>query len=168
VRDATLADGNNLCGAASGSCNLKSSDAKLVQQSLNSSRMVPAPASVNWSTQNGWSIDLNQSSGERVYLDGEPLSAGVLAFASAVPGGSVCAPSGISYLYLLSLNKGTVLTVTRYNTLIVGLGRNLASNGDVNAMATLRTQGLPTVPSPPDSLSAGSSVRRATWRELIN
>jgi type IV pilus assembly protein PilY1 len=161
-------DGNTLCGTATGPCNLRSTDAKLVRQSLNSSRVIPAPASVNWATQNGWFVDLDQSSGERIFLDGVPLSAGVLAFASSVPGNSVCAPGGTSYLYQFSLNRGTVLDVRNYNTMIVGLGRVMDSAGNVSAIVTRQDQRLEQQASGTTSPGAGATVRRSSWRELID
>lgn len=168
LRDSTLTTGNNLCGVPSGACNLRSTDAALVQQRLDSSRTVPAPSSVNWSTQNGWVIDLDQSRGERMYLDGEPLSSGVLSFTSTVPGGSICSPGGTSYVYQFGLNAGTVLSVERYNTLVVGEGRVMDSSGNVSAIITLQDQRLAKVASGSTTPTSGSTVRRATWRELID
>lgn len=161
-------DGKNLCGAASGACNLRTGGS-LVQQSLNSSRTVTTPATVNWASQNGWFVDLDQSSKERVYLAGVPLASGVLAFASAVPGGSVCSPGGVSYLYQFKLNQGIVLgTTTRYNTIIVGIGRFLSANGQVNYDVTLQNQQIAQGLSDPATSGTSSTVRRATWRELID
>lgn len=161
-------NGNNLCGATSGACNLRTGGS-LVQQSLNSSRTVTTPATVNWASQNGWFVDLDQSSKERAFLDGVPLSSGVLAFATSVPGGSVCSPGGVSYLYQFSLNQGTVLgTVTQFNTLVVGIGRVMDSAGNVSAIVTRQDQRLVQQASGSTTPSTGSTVRRATWRELID
>lgn len=161
-------NGQNLCGATSGACNLRTGG-NLVQQTLNSSRTITSPLSVNWSTQNGWFVDLDQSSKERIFLDGVPLSSGVLAFASSVPGGSVCAPGGVSYLYQFSINAGTVLgTVTQFNTMIVGVGRVMDSAGNVSAIVTRQDQRLVQQASGTTTPSVGATVRRATWRELVD
>ncbi|MEO8297444.1 MAG: PilC/PilY family type IV pilus protein [Burkholderiales bacterium] len=149
-------------------CVLRSADAKLVQQTLGSDRKVASPNAVSWSTQNGWYVDLSRSSGERIYIDGEPLSSGVLAFASAVPGGSVCSPSGVSYLYQFNVTNGVVLEVQSYNTLVVGLGRIVDPSGNVSATATLQDQTLEQRQSGTTGAAAGATLRRASWRELID
>jgi type IV pilus assembly protein PilY1 len=147
---------------------LRSSGANLVKEQLDSNRLIASPALVDWATTNGWYVDLDQSSGERSYLDGAPLATGVLGFASTVPGSDVCLPGGTAYLYQFNLTTGTVATVAAFNTLLVGLGRIIDPSGEISAVLTRQDQTLDKKLSSGGIGAIGGSVKRATWRELTN
>ncbi len=146
---------------------LRSSEANLVKQTLGSNHRITTPASVDWTAQNGWYVDLDQSARERVVVDGLPLANGVLAFASSIPETTICTAGGTAYLYLFDLGKGTVLDESRsYDSLISGLGRVTAPK--LKVLVTLKE-------GPPDAqevTSKGSGTdlvaKRSSWRELVD
>lgn len=149
---------------------LQSSDAQLVQQSLDSSRQVPTVQPVDWATKNGWFVNLNAvtDSGERVNVDPIALSGGTLAFAATQPSTDVCTPGGTSYLYQFALTSGTVEQVDSYTKLIVGISTLVNSDGTTSAFVTFDSQELKTVSDPSTSSSGAGTLKRTTWRELIN
>lgn len=147
---------------------LRDTPAKLVRQTLNSKRLLDdPPQSVDWTTQNGWFVDLNvKPDGERITLDGVPLGSDLIAFASTAPNSDPCGSGGSSYLYQFMLSSGRVKQVATSDSLIVGVSRVMDSNGLVSAFFTKRDQstelkaaGVEGGPNPP-------VLRRAAWREL--
>jgi type IV pilus assembly protein PilY1 len=145
---------------------LRDANAKLVRQVLNSNRLIDPVQSVDWNTQNGWYVDLNQSSGERVSLDGVPLSSGLIAFASTVPNGDPCGNGGKSFLYQFLLTSGDVRDVEASSSLIVGVSRVMDSTGRVSAFFTKGDQSMQLKAAGVDASTRSNTLRRAAWREL--
>jgi type IV pilus assembly protein PilY1 len=145
---------------------LRDPNAKLVRQELNPDRRLDDAKSVNWSAQNGWYVDLNQSSGERVALDGIPLASGLIAFASTVPNSDPCGNGGNSYLYQFLLPSGDVRDVEVSNSLIVGISRVMDSTSRVSAFFTKRDQSTQLKAAGLGVRSKSNTLRRAAWREL--
>jgi type IV pilus assembly protein PilY1 len=145
---------------------LRDPNARLVKQELNGSRRLDNPQSVNWGAQNGWYVDMDQSRGERVSLDGIPLASGLIAFASTVPNSDPCDSGGISYLYQFLLPSGNVSDVEESNSLIVGVSRVMASTGHVSAFFTKRDQTMQLKAAGVELPTSPNPLRRAAWREL--
>lgn len=145
---------------------------------------------VDWSSKNGWRMDM-LSAGERVAIDMQ-VQYTTLALASAIPGSSVCSPSGgSSWLYVLDLTTGGAVdngasgSANPANTGLVG--RKLGTFLAVGLTAIKRTDGtrqliIPTsnartLGSPLDiktqkseepTTPAGIGATRTSWRELLN
>ncbi|MGY0193579.1 pilus assembly protein [Leptothrix sp. BB-4] len=147
---------------------LRSTPAGLVQQTLNSSRLVPTVAPVDWSTRNGWYIDLTAASKEKIYVDGVQLASGIIAFASTVPTADACSQGGASFLYQIDLGTGAVTGVDTFTTMIVGLNRVMSNNGKVSAIVTTQDQKTVLKGSTGGTGAGGNSVRRASWREITD
>lgn len=153
---------------ASGVGDMHLSTARLVQRNLDADRKLTSSAPIDWSAQNGWFVDLDSSTRserERVYLDGTPLAAGIIGFASTVPNGDPCSAGGESWLYEFNVLAGTITQVTYYGTMIVGLGRVDTVSGVQGLVTT--TEGLgeppPKNPNPPGNAFV---TKRTSWREL--
>ena len=144
----------------------------LVSQALGSNRQITSPKTVDWSTQNGWYVDLDQpASGtprERVHLDGIPLSAGVLAFVSTEPIDDACSQGGQSYLYQFDLASGAVLGVTSFDSIVVGVNRVVGKGDKVSAIVTTQKQEVLLQASGGSALPTNFSIRRSGWRELMD
>lgn len=144
----------------------------LVSQALGSNRQITSPKTVDWSTQNGWYVDLDQPAAgtprERVHLDGMPLSAGVLAFVSTEPIDDACSQGGKSYLYQFDLASGAVLGVTSLDSIVVGLSRVVGKGDKVSAIVTTQKQEVKLQASGGSVLPTNFSIRRSGWRELMD
>jgi type IV pilus assembly protein PilY1 len=147
---------------------LRNTGAALVKQTLNSSRGIDTVAPVDWSTKNGWYVDLTVSSKERVHLDGVQLASGVLAFASTVPTADACSQGGVSFLYQFDLTNGNVLGTTSFTTMIVGLNRVMSMNGKVSAIVTTQDQKTTLTAGGGGTVSPGNIIKRSSWRELTD
>ncbi len=127
---------------------------------------------VNWSTKNGWMIDL-PSSGERVNVD--PLLAlSVLSVVTSVPVSSACQSGGSSFLYRLDINSGSA-TITApeaaagtfiANVLAVGQALVQLTDGTTVTLITRSDGSISTQDDAPPPLS--NSMRRTSWREVVN
>ncbi|MDZ7858454.1 pilus assembly protein [Sphaerotilus sp.] len=144
---------------------LRDPAARLVRQELNANRRVDEAKFVNWNTQNGWYVDLKETS-ERVALDGIPLGADLIAFASTVPNGDPCGNGGNSYLYQFQLSSGDVRDLGISDSLIVGVSRVMDSAGRVSAFFTKRDQSTELKAAGVSEGGPPKRVRRAAWREL--
>lgn len=149
-------------------------DANMVTQTMNSSHAIPSPASVDWNTQDGWYLDFNQSSGERVNVD-MTLQLGVITVATTVPTPTPCSPGGTSWLYVLNADSGSLVTELSSNVLIVGVTNILETNGTSKQMSSLvvgsdgSIQKVPVLQSGGGGGTNGGSVAyRVSWRELVN
>jgi type IV pilus assembly protein PilY1 len=148
---------------------MRSTPANFVQQTLNNStRLLASLTPVDWTTRNGWFIDLTAASKEKIYVDGVQLASGILAFASTVPNADACSQGGSSFLYQIDLNSGQVTGVDTFTTMIVGLNRVMSNNGKVSAIVTTQDQKTVLKGSTGGSGAGGSNVRRASWRELTD
>ncbi|MFM2068511.1 MAG: hypothetical protein RLZZ584_3420, partial [Pseudomonadota bacterium] len=130
VKDALLGTGlGDLRGGTSG----------MVQRNLAPDRTlvaVPAPAPLDWTTSNGFHIDLTLSARERIYLDAVPVVPGVMSVASTIPNGDPCSAGGESWIYDIELNGGLLQQATHYDVPIVGLGRVVSASGPRDLVTT--------------------------------
>src|SRR6267378_3192693 len=128
--------------------------ANLVTQTLTtgSSRTI-TNNTVNWSTQDGFVIDLNpgnDSPGERIVLDPR-LELGTLVFASNVPVVGGCTPGGDSFVYNLDFTSGSYVPGAANNTAGVRQGAFLVGftpiqtiDGSIRTVNTDSSGGLGT------------------------
>jgi len=128
--------------------------ANLVTQTLTtgSSRTI-TNNSVNWSTQDGFVVDLNpgnDSPGERIVLDPR-LELGTLIFASNVPVVGGCIPGGDSFVYNLDFCSGSYVQGASNNTAGVRQGAFLVGftpiqtiDGSIRTVNTDSSGGLGT------------------------
>jgi type IV pilus assembly protein PilY1 len=126
---------------------------------------------MDWSTKIGWKMDLPQSK-ERVVTD-FVVSFNILSLASAIPGTNECSPSGgSSWIYEISVGTGTAAngsTVSSYlgAFLVVGLSPIMTADGTLRIII-VGSDASVTTRTPPASSPASSTIRRSSWRELIN
>jgi type IV pilus assembly protein PilY1 len=162
IKDALLGtDGGNFRDAAS---NLVALD--LVTDGTGN-RVLNGTPTIDWTSKNGWYVDLDQSDRERIYLDATPVGSGVIAFASVIPNGDPCSAGGSSWVYEFNLERATLLQATSYNSAIVGIGRVVDSSGPRTLVTTVGGLDKSTNRIPGGSLPPGS-VKRTSWRELLD
>jgi type IV pilus assembly protein PilY1 len=157
---------------------LRSDANKLVKQSIielaGGTQRSASRTPVDWSTQNGWYLDLNPnnlSPGERVSVDPQ-LVLGTLLVVTNVPGASACSVGGDSWIYQLDYRTGSWVAgspidlVARKQTgaLTVGLVIYQLQKGAVvgqiqRSEATMRRAEIVIAPSATPS-------RRISWREI--
>jgi type IV pilus assembly protein PilY1 len=156
---------------------LREPAAKLVQQVMSvidaTSRTISNNA-VDWSTQNGWWVDLNpanDSPGERLNLDMQ-LVRGVLLAATNEPNNDACSSGGNSFFYQFDYRSGSYLASAPGQVVGTKLGASLAAGFVVYRLPSgqLKYTGIDitgnkttggVLPGP-----GGALGRRATWREL--
>ncbi|TMH39212.1 MAG: hypothetical protein E6H56_12865 [Betaproteobacteria bacterium] len=147
--------------------------ANLVTQTLTagSTRTITKNA-VNWSTQDGFVIDLNpgnDSPGERIVLDPR-LELGTLVFASNVPIVGGCTPGGDSFVYNLDFTTGSYVPGAASNTagvrqgaFLVGFTPIQTTDGSIRTVNTDSSGGLGT-----GSVNIGNKpkgISRFSYRE---
>jgi type IV pilus assembly protein PilY1 len=128
----------------------------------------------NTTTQIGWYIELGTSGvgslGWRIVSD--PSSAfGIVVFASTLPSGDACNPTGSSRIYAVSLGTGnSVLTsgvdFINYSTALTGVVTDLrffTVNGVPRLIAGSDSGELQ---APPGTFGSVGTIRRLNWREL--
>ncbi|MEQ1803864.1 MAG: PilC/PilY family type IV pilus protein [Burkholderiaceae bacterium] len=134
---------------------------------------------VNWSTKNGWFVDLI-SSGERVNVDPQ-LIFNTLTVAANIPSDDACVIGGSSFLYRFDIGTGGSAyngsnTVGNWlgNTMIVGLSfvqlqvaGGAAGSGDTITITVdnAGNTGSSVVPTP---TSSTGTTKRTSWREIVN
>jgi type IV pilus assembly protein PilY1 len=144
-------------------------NAGMVQQTmaavaLGNTRRITGLQAVDWSTQNGWYIDLSLSAGERVNVDMTQTSR-LLAVASNVPAPTACNPGGTSWLYFFDLTTGSISDAIYLDAMTAGT--NLYKTGDTLRMTVSDVKGGRRTFTPPPPGGTGSSLRRSSWRELV-
>ena len=140
------------------------SNAGMVQQTMNSSRRITV-AALDWATQNGWYVDLSLTSRERVNVD--MLQTGsALVVASNIPTPTACNPGGTSWLYTFNIGTGNIEDATNTDALTVGL--NLVDLSGVLRIIQWDTLGRPRVTTLANPGGASATLRRTSWRELVN
>jgi type IV pilus assembly protein PilY1 len=156
--------------AATGLGTLRS-NAGMVQQTLTSTtvnnvstRRVTGLQPVDWSTRNGWYVDLTLSAGERVNVDMIQTSR-LLAVATNVPAPTACNAGGTSWLYNFDLTTGNVTEATYLDAMTAGL--NIYKTGDTIRITVSDVKGRRTTTTPTMPGGAGSALRRSSWRELV-
>jgi type IV pilus assembly protein PilY1 len=126
---------------------------------------------VNFSTDNGWFIDLNES-GERMNVD-PVLVQGTLRFNTNVPSStSACTPSGHSNAYFLDFENGGAVS-TAVGVASVRLAGALATrpvvvglpDGSIVDLTRISTGDTKTLQPPIGTPK--NTTRRISWRELV-
>ena len=157
--------------------NLRAPAAGLVQQVMSvidaNNRTISNNA-VDWSTRNGWWVDLNpanDSPGERVYEDMQ-LVRGALLVSANEPNNEACSSGGNRFFYFFHYRSGSYLPSSPGQVVGIKGGSALSAgfvvyrlpSGPLKMKQTdiTGTQTFPPVPPPP----GGAIGRRATWREL--
>jgi type IV pilus assembly protein PilY1 len=148
----------------------------LSETAVNAPRTVTNNA-VNWSTHNGWKVDLI-GSGERVSVDMQVIFQN-LTVATNMPNNTTC--GGSSYLYNFNINSGSApVGMTNVGTwlgtsLVVGLSYltlQLSDNAEAGSGRTITVivdnRGVPRVDDAPPPPPPSATGRRASWRELVN
>jgi type IV pilus assembly protein PilY1 len=129
-----------------------------------------AGGTVDWATNIGWRMDLPQSK-ERVTTD-FLVNFNVLTVASAVPGNSVCRPSGSSWLYEISIGTGKAANGTTVSSylgafLVVGMSAIMTTDGNLRQIIVGSDASVQTRKPSPPSFDI-NKIRRSSWRELIH
>ena len=121
---------------------------------------------VDWSTKNGWYVDLPDS-GERINVD-MLLQFNTLTAASNVPRTtSSCADgeTGYTWIYYFDIANGAATAMKIEGTLAVGITEEIVKENRVNVIVSTSRKGTVSqdMPIPPPSIDA---LKRASWREL--
>ncbi|HEY8878142.1 MAG TPA: PilC/PilY family type IV pilus protein [Roseateles sp.] len=144
------------------------SNAGMVKQTLLSDRSgLQAGATITWATQKGWYVDLSLSSGERVNVDFDQ-QLNQLIVASNIPTPTVCSPGGTGWLYYLDIGSGTPLKAYASSTLVAGITSIVSSTGKLVTLVQKTDGTNEPVSGPPLTGSTPGSLRRTSWRELMN
>jgi len=126
---------------------------------------------VSFATDNGWYLDFPDS-GERDNSD-PTLALGTLAFNTNIPNSSACTVGGYSFRYFLNYCTGAPVS-TAGNVVAVSLGNALATRPVIvrlpnNTIVELtRLSDGTTVTSNVPIGSGAATIRRVSWRELVN
>ncbi len=161
--------------------NLHAANSGMVPQTLagmvtaggQAARTIANPAPVDWSTKNGWYVDLSLSTGERVNVD-MYQQRGILTVATNVPETNACAIGGSSWLYYFDVTSGSFMStspehVVSYflgNSLVEGLTLIKTPSGIVTLIVNNKGELVSKDAPPPAPLAGGA--RRVSWRELVN
>jgi type IV pilus assembly protein PilY1 len=150
--------------------------ATLVAQTLTTSGVIRTATKnpVNWSTKNGWMVDL-PSSGERVNVD-MTQALNVLSVASTVPSSSACESGGTSWIYKLDIASGAAVVGATDNAagllfqqgvLIVGQTIVQLTDGSTSTIY-MRSDDAPPFTKSDPKVEGGGNLHRSSWRELAN
>jgi len=153
---------------------LTSTTAALTRQTLDttvSPRTIPNPVAMDWSTKNGWYVNLPV--GERMNVDPR-LQLGTLAIIANVPDDDYCRVGGTSWLYSLDYKSGGAVAAQGTQAVGSPIGSSLATGLTMirlptNKLIAIVTQADTTVKaiSVPVAPSATNQVRRVGWREIF-
>jgi type IV pilus assembly protein PilY1 len=138
----------------------------------------PSAAVIDWSTDNGWYIDLNPANAsptERVNVDMQ-LQYNILTVATNVPKEDACSPSGTSWKYDIDVDTGLAPTTAAGGALASFLGNSLVAGIKVVKLATGQTVTIVTDTSgkifikgnPGGTGGGGAGLRRTMWREIFD
>ncbi|MDI4632689.1 PQQ-binding-like beta-propeller repeat protein [Pelomonas sp. V22] len=158
---------------ATGLGDLRSTAAALVAQEIDdptgSVRTVKEGHPVDWSTQNGWYLDL-PSTRERINVDMQ-LAFSMLTAAGNIPGNTATdcdkAQDGTSYIYQLSVISGRG-TAKKLSSMVAGLSTVQLADGTGVTVVTKTDASAPDPLTVPPSSMANAKARRSSWRELID
>lgn len=159
--------------SSTGLGDLRSAGAALVKQEIAdptaSVRTVADGHPVDWSTQNGWYLDL-PSTRERVNVDMQ-LAFSMLTAAGNIPGNSATdcdkAQDGTSYIYQLNVVSGRG-TAKKLSSMVAGLSTVQLADGTGVTVVTKTDASSPDPLTVPPSSMANAKARRSSWRELID
>ncbi|QPF72548.1 pilus assembly protein PilY [Roseateles sp. DAIF2] len=151
-----------------GSMGVLRSNTAMVKQTMKADRSgLDNPKAVVWKDQLGWYVDLSLTLGERVNVDVEQ-QLNQLVVASNIPTPTACSPGGSSWLYYLDVGSGKPLLSYSGPALLVGVTLIQTTTGKLVGLpqyADGRT--LAKAGADPSNMPPGS-VRRTSWRELMN
>jgi len=145
------------------------SNAGVIKQTLASDRKSLVNGStITWATQSGWYVDLGLSSGERVNVDFDQ-QLNQLIVASNIPTPTVCSSTGTGWLYFLDVGSGRPLKAYNVSSMIAGIRSMVTTRGQ---QVTSLSKANGDIPGPYDgaelSSSSAGTLRRISWRELMN
>jgi type IV pilus assembly protein PilY1 len=158
--------------------NVRLPAAKLVEQTITvvdaNTRTISNNA-VDWSTQNGWYVDLNpanQSPGERVTVDPQ-LVRGVLLVATNEPKSEPCSAGGVSWTYQFDYRSGSYVASATAQTVGTKLSQALVAGVVVYRLpsgqlkySAIDVTGKKVVGGVAPG-AGGSIGKRVSWRELV-
>jgi type IV pilus assembly protein PilY1 len=146
----------------------------LVEQTLDTSkspRTIPNPVPVEWSTHDGWYVEMPV--GERINVDPR-LQLGTIVAVANQPSESGCEVGGKSVMYALDYRTGAAVITQSDRSVGFPVGNSLATGLTLvrlpsdkliaiitQADANVRPLTVPVAPG------AGADVRRVGWRELF-
>lgn len=128
--------------------------------------------SVDFSTKNGWYIDL-PSTGERVNTD-PVIALSALVFTSNIPSAIVCEPGGSSWEYFINVKTGGIVDNATSSASGVFLANALASRPVLvqlpsgKIVSIVRTSDAKTLEKEVPVSAPGFAPKRISWRELFN
>ncbi|MBT9456890.1 MAG: PQQ-binding-like beta-propeller repeat protein [Burkholderiaceae bacterium] len=132
-------------------------------------RKVIAGNPVDWSSKNGWYVDL-VTAGERVNVDMQ-LAFNILTVAGNVPGTTATdcteASSGTSWIYQLNVATGKG-DAEFLSTMVAGLSTVQMSNGTGLTIITKTDASQPGSKAIEPALLGAGAARRSSWRELVD
>lgn len=134
---------------------------------------------INWTTGDGWYIDLNPSNlspTERVNVDMQ-LQFNILTVVGNVPENNVCTIGGSAWLYNINIDTGKELPTASNSALGLKLGSNALvagikvvklASGKTVTIVTDTGGGISVADNPGASGSAAGGARRTMWREILD
>ncbi|MFG6416201.1 pilus assembly protein [Roseateles sp. DC23W] len=144
------------------------SNVGMVKQTINSTRNgLVNGATVDWAAKKGWYVDLNLTSGERVNVDFDQ-QLNQLIVAGNVPSPTVCSPGGTSWIYYLDVGSGKPLLTYSLPDLTVGLTTLITSDQKMVTLAEDDKGGTTPLPGADLTNLPATTLRRTSWRELMN
>ena len=130
-------------------------------------------STVNWSTNAGWWVDLPNAN-ERINTS-MTAQFTTLVIPTAIPTGDACASGGSSWLYYLNALTGGIInsqtpagTQFSNKTLLVGTSWVRDSDGNTRLIVQGSDGTLTTRTPPVPGSGSGGTVRRTSWRELVD
>ena len=126
---------------------------------------------VDWATRGGWWVDFPHPR-ERVNTD-MSLLANTLLVATAIPSGDACVSGGQSWLYTVDATNGGTLgndpagNLWSTTSLIAGMTLVRDAKGNIRSLVQ-NTDGTITQKELGGGTAGMGSVRRTSWRELVN
>lgn len=145
------------------------SNTTMVEQTLTADSSTASSSSntVSWTGNNGWWFDF-PTAGERV-VSSMAISGNTLYVGSAVPRGSACVSGGSSWLYTVNLLSGEASAYLYSDSaLIVGLSVLTTASGN-QVILVKDSSGKTGTASGDEAIASGStSVRRTSWREIVD
>ena len=149
------------------------SNTGMVQQSMVAAtangqnvRQVSSPQALDWTSQNGWYMDLSLTpAGERVTVD-MVQSGSSLIVGGNIPTATPCTPGGSSWQYVFNLTTGGITDSVTGDAMIAGF--NLVKIGSGLKVIKWNIRGDPDPREVPPIQTPGTSpLKRSAWRELI-
>lgn len=130
--------------------------------------------SYDLATQIGWYIDMGANAGGTVgwRIVSDPTAAfGIVTFASTLPEGDACKPSGISRIYAVDFGTGrSVLTsgddFINYSTAIAGVVTDLRFFSVDGVPRLIGGSDSGELKAPPGVFGGSGTLRRLNWREM--